>query len=161
MLNILSILTQIIHNSPNYEMPFNRSFVQNLFMINTSLLENSERRKDILRVMSVIFLDLSKRITILKELGFLNRFKLILLESFKIIEDKLTFVRFYKSLCKICLIIPLAMKEIVKYRVYEALKKFANGESNRLLEPLQVKKYEVDSIIVDPNLANGAKLSQT
>ena len=55
MLSILSIITQIIHNNPSYEMPFNRSFVQNLFMINTSLLENSQRRKDILRVMSVMF----------------------------------------------------------------------------------------------------------
>lgn len=66
MLNILSILTQIIHNNPSYEMPYNRSFIQNLFMINTSLLENSLRKKDILRVMSVIFYDLSRKISNLK-----------------------------------------------------------------------------------------------
>lgn len=70
-------------------------------------------------------------------------------------------MRFYRSLCKICLLIPLTMKEIVRYRVIETYMRFCCGEKTQVLERLQVKKSEVDSIIVDPNLANGAKLSQT
>lgn len=70
-------------------------------------------------------------------------------------------MRLYKSLCRACLIIPMNRKQIVKYRVIETYTKFCCEQTAKILESLQVKKSEVDSIIVDPNIANGAKLYQT
>lgn len=172
MLSILSILTQILHQSPNtYDLPYNRAFIQNLFMVNLELLENSTKRKDIVRVMSVIFENLSKRIGVLRELGLVGRFKQILLESWRGIEERLTFARFYRSLCRVCAVLPLTGKEIVRYRVQEEMKKWREEkegeEEKKEMEVERGEKVEEcrkdlgEEIQVDPNLDTVGKLKQT
>ncbi len=94
MLKILCIISQLINDNPNNRFPFNKKFVANIFLIDSDLISASSKKRSILRVLSVIFLALTKRIQLLKNFGMLRRLKFIILENYSLVEDIQTIRRF-------------------------------------------------------------------
>ena len=79
MMKVLCLVSQLINDCPKYRFPFNKKFVANLFLLDAELIGKSMRKKEVMRVISVLFFALSNRIKLLKDFGMIRKLKFIVL----------------------------------------------------------------------------------
>ena len=84
----------------------------------------SARRKEILRILSVLLLALSKEAKSLKQFQLQPRLRASLLENYHLIEDKRTLERFNKALKNVLHGCPISLAEMKKYQILETMKAF-------------------------------------
>lgn len=132
MIKVLCLVSQLINDNPKFRFPFNKKFVANIFLIDAELVEASSRRKEILRVISVIFLALTKRIKLLKEFGMLRRLKIIVLENYSLVEEIQTIRRFNSAIKNIGAELPVTIAEAIKYRLVNTMSRFIGGDNKNV-----------------------------
>lgn len=60
LLGVMSLLSQLIHDNPSWSMPLSKRFVLNLMMLSPELVAGSPLKQEITKVLSVIWLALSR-----------------------------------------------------------------------------------------------------
>lgn len=127
MMKVLCIVSQLINDCPKYRFPFNKKFVANLFLLDAELLVKSLRRKEIMRVISVLFFALSNRIKLLKDFGMIRRLKFIILETYSLVEEMQTMRRFNSAIKNIGAELPITIAEAVKYKLVATMSRFIHS----------------------------------
>lgn len=121
MFTILSFLAQIIYENKNCVLPFNRKFLNTLFYISSDLISQSEKRKEICRILSVILEYLSLRSEVIIECNLFSRFRQTLLSSFKTASDPKSLQRLIRALSRTHKVQPLILSDITSSGVINAI----------------------------------------
>jgi hypothetical protein len=127
MMRVLCLVSQLINDNPKFRFPFNKKFVANLFLIDAELISTSHRKKEIMRVISVIFFALSNRIKLLKEFGMIRRLKYIVLESYCLVEELQTMRRFNSAIKNIGAELPITIADAIKYKMIATMSRFISS----------------------------------
>lgn len=81
-----------------------------MFMLNPELVAASPLKSEIIKVLSVIWLAISREIKFLKETSLLSRFKQLLLESYQLAHDSRILMRLNSALRNIIKESPLTIQ---------------------------------------------------
>ena len=103
MMYVLSTIAELIKECPKINFPFNRKFLQSVFLIDEELLEASPYRKQILAVLGVIYENASRQAKLLKKLDLVREFKTAVLSNYHIVEEGFSARLFNKSLYNLAL----------------------------------------------------------
>ena len=86
MLYVLSLIAELIRENPKFYFPFTRKFLQTVFRIDYELLQNSNRRKDILAILAVVYENFSRQGRLVNKYSMTGSLKASLLENYSLIE---------------------------------------------------------------------------
>ena len=134
MIYLLSMIAELIQETPKVNFPFNRKFLQSVFLIDDELLETSPYRKRILAVLGVIYENASRQAKLLKKLDMVHQFKASVLTNYHIVEESFSARLFNKSLYNLAVQgESLTEAELHKYGVFESIARFMGAEQSELL----------------------------
>lgn len=108
------------------------------------MIRVSARRREILRIISVLLLALTKQAKALKQFELAPRIRASLLENYHLIEDYRTLERFNKALKIAVVESTLTHAEIKKYKILETIKRFTAKETKEL-EVIPEEKKESEA----------------
>ena len=125
MLYVLSIIAELIRENPKFYFPFTRKFLVTVFRIDYELLEKSNRKRDILAILSVIYENFSRQGRLVNKYGMLGTLKASLLENYSLIEELFTLKVFNRAICNLATKgLVFTTQEFTKYRVLQTLAQF-------------------------------------
>lgn len=127
MMKVLCIVSQLINDCPKFRFPFNKKFVANLFLLDAELIGKSQRKKEVVRIASVLFFALSNRIKLLKDFGMIRRLKFIVLETYSLVEEMQTMRRFNSAIKNIGAELPITIAEAIKYKLVATMSRFISS----------------------------------
>lgn len=127
MMKVLCLVSQLINDCPKFRFPFNKKFVANLFLLDADLIGKSMRKKEVMRVISVLFFALSNRIKLLKDFGMIRRLKYIVLETYSLVEEMQTMRRYNSAIKNIGSELPITIAEAIKYKLVATMSRFISS----------------------------------
>lgn len=152
LLGVLSVLSQLLHDNPTWSLPLSKRFALNMFMLSPQLVADSPLKQEITKVLSVIWLAVSRESKFLNESSLLSRFKQLLLESYSLAQDSRTLMRLNVALRNVVKDSPITIKEARSYKLVPILTRFLSKEQ---LQQVNIalklkfidKEYSKDSCI--------------
>lgn len=125
MIYVLSIIAELIRESPKFYFPFTRKFLVTVFRIDYELLEKSSRRRDILAILSVIYENFSRQGRLVNKYSMIGSLKTSLLENYSLVEELFTLKMFNRAICNLATKgIVFTTQEFTKYKVLDTLSLF-------------------------------------
>ena len=79
MIFVLSLIAEMIKEVPKLKFPFTKKFVDKVFLLDQEFIKNSEHRKNIIAILSVLYENLSAQQAILKHYKITTQLKIALL----------------------------------------------------------------------------------
>ncbi len=125
MLYVLSVIAELIRENPKFYFPFTRKFLLTVFRIDYDLLQKSNRRKDILAIVAVIYENFSRQGRLVNKYNMIATLKTSLLENYSLIEELFTLKVFNRAICNLATKgLVFSSQEFTKYRIMETLGQF-------------------------------------
>jgi hypothetical protein len=125
MLDVLSIIAELIRDNPKFYFPFTRKFLLTVFRIDYELLEHNARKKDILAILAVIYENFSRQGRLVNKYTMVDTLKTSLLENYSLIEELFTLKVFNRAICNLAAKgVAFSTQEFTKYCILETLSKF-------------------------------------
>lgn len=125
MLYVLSVIAELIRENPKFYFPFTRKFLLTVFRIDYDLLQKSNRRKDILAIVAVIYENFSRQGRLVNKYNMIATLKTSLLENYSLIEELFTLKVFNRAICNLATKgLVFSSQEFTKYRIMKTLGQF-------------------------------------
>lgn len=125
MLYVLSVIAELIRENPKFYFPFTRKFLLTVFRIDYDLLQKSNRRKDILAIVAVVYENFSRQGRLVNKYNMIATLKTSLLENYSLIEELFTLKVFNRAICNLATKgLVFSSQEFTKYRIMETLGQF-------------------------------------
>jgi hypothetical protein len=115
------------------------------------------------RIVSVVLAEMSGRLPMLKEYDLFERFRQVLLENYKWVQDANTFNRFNRAIKRVILVSPLSLIEVRKHKLLETVARFTNTQTFvEVMKKMNLNKFVSSRVVVvDPNLHQYQKSAYT
>lgn len=125
MIYVLSLIAELIRENPKFYFPFTRKFLQTVFRIDYELLQRSNKCRDILAILAVIYENFSRQGRLVNKYSMTGNLKTSLLENYSLIEELFTLKVFNRAICNLATKgVTFSTQEFTKYKILETLGQF-------------------------------------